>query len=559
MFNFTKRRNRKTTPAKITATALTGTGLTVAALTATNIIAVPTWAQLSGVDVASHQHPSGSAIDWQQVRANGQKFAFIKATEGTSYTNPYFSTDSLKAQEAGIMPGSYHYARPGNNNPRAEARFYATTLATGPQPSLPPVLDLEEHGGLSRTELQNWVREWVDEIKIQTGRNPIIYTYYSFWIDRMGNTTEFSEYPLWLAYYNSSLPNTIPGGWDEVTFWQYSDSGDVPGIRTKVDMNTYYGDDATLNALAADMPSTSVAGAISKALTPLKEAATVEAGVANTIEHATGVDVPLTTDFLMLLLGVAGGRLPAETILTQGAAQVQQQGTAGAGDADTAGSSGVGGEGGDVSGSIASAQSVLKLVQALANGVNDFNSTGKELPVEMLLGMIGGGAESSPITAGTLLSLLSQYGGTQDWSVNLAADEVPADPFAYLNLANALLGVKATPEGQAAAAGLDLPHLFRALLPATAPAPATDAPAPEADPAAPGADAAPAGASEMAADVAEGLSSGKGLPNAAALIGAGAALAGADAETTDITALMSSLYNNNPGLGSYNPAVRPTP
>lgn len=320
-----RRSARKTTPARITAAALLGSAATVATLVATDIVPVPSWA-LPGVDVASHQHPGGvSAIDWQAVAASGQKFAFIKATEATGYVNPFFSTDSFKAQEAGIMPGSYHYAKPSIGSARAQAQYYAATLATGPQPSLPPVLDLEESGGLTVEQLQQWVREFVDEIRIQTGRDPIMYTYYSFWIDKMGDTTEFSHLPLWLAYYSDTLPEYIPGGWDQPTFWQYSDSGSVNGIQTKVDLNEYNGNDAELQALAESSPSGTMVGDVAQDLEPVREATVEEAQIANQIEQATGVDVPLTNDFLMLLLGVAGGRIPPEALIDQGAKELEKQ------------------------------------------------------------------------------------------------------------------------------------------------------------------------------------------------------------------------------------------
>lgn len=448
-------KSKRTTPAKITAATLAGTSLTVATLVATNVIAVPSWAQLDGVDVASHQHPGGAAIDWRQLAASGQKFAFVKATEGTGYTNPYFSTDSQKAKEADIMPGSYHYAKPGNRDPRGEARFYATTLATGPQPSLPPVLDLEETGGLSTEELKQYVRDWTDEIQKQTGRKPIIYTYYSFWKGQMGNTKEFSQFPLWLAYYNDQPPTDIPGGWDHMTFWQYSGNGRVDGVITDVDLNVYYGDDAQLQALAADLPASTTAGAISQALKPFQNAAVNEAKVANTIEHLTGVNIPLATDFLMLILGVAGGRLPVSTLLTQGAVELGKQGVGGSvSDAKGAG------------GSVGSAQQVLKIVQALANAFNEFNRSGQKLPIDVLLNLVksAAGQSQNGVPVGQLLDLLHKFGGTQNWSAKLENDEVEANQLAYLNLAKALLEANPTEEGRAAAATIDLPELLRPVI-----------------------------------------------------------------------------------------------
>lgn len=439
-----RRSARKTAPARITAAALLGSAATVAALVATDVVPVPSWA-LSGVDVASHQHPGDSAIDWQQVKANGQSFAFIKATEGTGYTNPYFSGDSIKAKEAGITPGSYHYARPGQNDPRSEARFYAATLATGAQPSLPPVLDLEEDEGLSPTQLQNWTREWIDEIKTLTGRDPIIYTYKWFWENRMANTTEFNKYPLWLAYYSDTLPDeAIPGGWKYVTFWQKADKSSVDGIVGPVDMNEYFGDDAQLKAMSEDLPSGTVAGDTADALEPVRQVAGAEANVANEIEHATGVDVPMASDFFMVLLGVIGGRLPAEALLTQGATEIENANAAN------------GGDGGDVSRATAAAQNILRAYTALAGALEEFNANGNKIPVDQLTAALsqqkaaGADGSASTVNVSQVLSLLQQFGGVSDWNAKLRNGEVQPDPDALKKLDEAAKAAYTVEQGGAA-------------------------------------------------------------------------------------------------------------
>ena len=42
-----------------------------------------------GIDVSYWD----SGIDWPKVRATGQRFVFIKATEGETYTDPTFETN----------------------------------------------------------------------------------------------------------------------------------------------------------------------------------------------------------------------------------------------------------------------------------------------------------------------------------------------------------------------------------------------------------------------------------------------------------------------------------
>lgn len=203
----------------------------------------------SGIDIAGHQHPGGAAIDWHQVANSSQDFAFIKATEGVGFANTHFPVDVKEARGAGLHVGAYHYARPGTDA-KAQARYFADVIKQA-DTSLPPVLDLEETDGLGVTALQNWTRDFLSETQRLTGKTPMIYTYRYFWYEQMGNTKEFSQYPLWLAAWQNTPPADIPGGWSYMTFWQRSDHGRVSGILNEVDLNLFNGTRGQLNAYAA--------------------------------------------------------------------------------------------------------------------------------------------------------------------------------------------------------------------------------------------------------------------------------------------------------------------
>lgn len=206
----------------------------------------------SGIDVASWQHPGGAPIDWNAVAADGQKYAFIKATEGVGYLNPHFLEDTKGAAAAGMLVGSYHMARP-TQSASLQAAEYAAALATMPQPSLPPVLDIEYADGVGPVAMQNWVREFLSELTRLTGRTPMIYTYRYFWENEVGNTTEFNNYPLWMAAYQSQPPTVLPGGWDYMTFWQRTNDLQVSGMPTVTDANLFNGTKSDLDGFAAGM------------------------------------------------------------------------------------------------------------------------------------------------------------------------------------------------------------------------------------------------------------------------------------------------------------------
>ena len=245
-------------------------------------VAAPAGAWVTGVDVASWQHPgtTGSAcgrpIDWFQVKGAGHSFAYIKSTESTTYTNPCFAQDWQGAASAGLYRGSYHYAKPALplSTAQDQARYFVsrTGSMTGPQ-DLPGFLDLEETGGLGPADLAQWTRIFLAEVTGLTGKKPMIYVGRYFWSGQVGNPVDIGQqYRLWLPDYHCQRqdgtllcdPDTnaySPGGfagWSTWTFWQTHSVGHVPGIFANssgtqlddVDMNRFCCDATSLASLA---------------------------------------------------------------------------------------------------------------------------------------------------------------------------------------------------------------------------------------------------------------------------------------------------------------------
>lgn len=101
----------------------------------------PVW----GVDVSAYQ----GDIDWPVLAAQGPDFAFIKATEGSGYTDPRFAANWQAAGEAGLMWGAYHFfsfESPGTT----QAENFLAALPRG-EAMLPPVVDVELYGDYQRS------------------------------------------------------------------------------------------------------------------------------------------------------------------------------------------------------------------------------------------------------------------------------------------------------------------------------------------------------------------------------------------------------------------------
>ncbi|MEJ4124643.1 glycoside hydrolase family 25 protein [Corynebacterium marquesiae] len=235
-----KKALRKSITAVVTVAALAVNGTAVAQAVS---LGAP-----KGIDVAAHQHPGGTPIDWSKVRTDGQSFAFVKATEGGDWVNPHYVEDIQAANAAGLKTGAYHYARPAGDA-KTQAANFAAQIALAPDQTLPPALDIEVAEGKSAAQLEQWIEEFTSELKRLTGRTPMIYTYKYFWMGQMNNSQKFSDMPLWLAAYQDQAPDAV-GGWNKLSFWQRSGSGKVAGIPTDVDMNLFNGSKQQLQSFS---------------------------------------------------------------------------------------------------------------------------------------------------------------------------------------------------------------------------------------------------------------------------------------------------------------------
>src|SRR5262249_25158057 len=96
--------------------------------------------------------------------------------------------------------------------------------------------------GLSTTQMRQWIRDFVDEVRARTGREAMIYTNRNWWDPCTGSSGDFSANPLFTANYSSS-PGQLPAGWSNWTLWQFADAGRFPG-----DQDVFNGDEAALAA-----------------------------------------------------------------------------------------------------------------------------------------------------------------------------------------------------------------------------------------------------------------------------------------------------------------------
>lgn len=197
------------------------------------------FAYLSGIDVSHFQ----GAINWKSVGASNISFVSIKATEGTTYTDPDFAFNWKGAHDAGIIRTAYHFAHP-SLSATAQANYFIDAVITAGgysnnSSTMQLMLDLEDADKQTPAIVWAWVQDFAAAVKVRTGKPILIYTGFYFWRDSVGDPLDNLDAPLWIAAY---IPTPlIPKAWAAWTFWQHADNGIVPGVVGGVDVDYFNG------------------------------------------------------------------------------------------------------------------------------------------------------------------------------------------------------------------------------------------------------------------------------------------------------------------------------
>jgi lysozyme len=198
-------------------------------------------ANAAGIDLSSFQ-PS---FDWSAEKGR-ISFAFIKATEGRTITDPDFAANWQAAKALGIVRGAYHFAHPRNGAATDSQAFLATVRAHGLQAGDLLALDLETSDGLSPARVAEYARNWCTDVHKATGHTPIVYTFLSF--AQQGNCAGLGHYPLWIAEPSAPAGRpVVPKPWST---WKFHQFGTARVGSNTVDVNVFNGDTAALKKFA---------------------------------------------------------------------------------------------------------------------------------------------------------------------------------------------------------------------------------------------------------------------------------------------------------------------
>jgi lysozyme len=189
---------------------------------------------LPGIDVSGIGQ--GATFDWGAWKGRIQ-FAFAKASEALTFTDPDFARNWAAMKALGIVPGAYHFIHAADSGAAQANRFLEHV---DPQPGELLMVDVEEAGfdGRGPEVMSATVGEFADVVRAQTGAWPV--TYCDISTARGGYCASVGMTPLFLANPSRVALSSV-GPWRLISFEQLSQRG--------TDVDAFYGDIGELRRL----------------------------------------------------------------------------------------------------------------------------------------------------------------------------------------------------------------------------------------------------------------------------------------------------------------------
>lgn len=192
---------------------------------------LPNGAVARGIDVSNHQ----GTVDWNKVKAAGIDFAILKV--GPVYGKPddSFERNAAECERLGIPYGVYYYSYARSVEDANKEADRTLAWLGGHYPSLPVYYDLEDSYILqdpdfSKDKLTQIAQAFCNRMEA-VGFKSGIYANLN-WLNNYLNSPSLSGYDHWVAQYNWRCDYA-----GSYSFWQYSSSGNVPGVNGRCDMN----------------------------------------------------------------------------------------------------------------------------------------------------------------------------------------------------------------------------------------------------------------------------------------------------------------------------------
>ena len=199
---------------------------------------------LQGIDVSDHQ----GEIDWQAVADAGYEFVFVRVgfrgygAEGTLNEDSMAIQYMQGAEAAGLEVGAYFFSQALNEEEAAEEALFAVDVIkrSGVKMTLPLVYDPEFIEGtqgradhLSREQISANAQAFRKAAEGAMKCRTALYTNL-YWENNYFDNETLNDFEIWYADYKEAPQSPY-----HFTWWQYSETGSVPGIKGEMDLNLW--------------------------------------------------------------------------------------------------------------------------------------------------------------------------------------------------------------------------------------------------------------------------------------------------------------------------------
>lgn len=207
------------------------------------------------IDISHHN----TVVSWEAIKAAGIQAVILKATDGIRYKDPDYPKRRRDAQNAGLLVGAYHFCR--NTSVKDQVELFLAYAK--PDDTTLLAMDWENNPDGPDMSLAQ-AREFLTLLMAKTGRKPEHIWIYGGnvlkeQIRHVDDVAFFGRFPLWLCQYGPTA--RLPKAWQKYGLWQYSETGQIPGMAVDghVDLNVFGGSD-----LAAEWAPTGNAATVTE-------------------------------------------------------------------------------------------------------------------------------------------------------------------------------------------------------------------------------------------------------------------------------------------------------
>lgn len=191
-----------------------------------------------GVDVSVYQ----GDIDWSVLAKQNISFAFIKATEGSSFVDKNFEYNFLNAKQQNISVGAYHFFSFDSLGKTQAENFIKNVKPFNGM--LPPVIDFEFYGDKQKNppkaeDILPELNILIAELKNHYGLSPIIYATKESYEMYLANN--YNDCDIWIRDVIFTPKLSDNRQW---TFWQYTNREKLDGYSGQekyIDLNVFGG------------------------------------------------------------------------------------------------------------------------------------------------------------------------------------------------------------------------------------------------------------------------------------------------------------------------------